>query len=95
MAVRVMMKRSVSEEKLDALRGLLDRLRLEAMDQPGYVSGETLKRIDQPGVRLVISKWKSMREWQMWFDSPKRRALQDQIDELLGESTGYEIYDYD
>lgn len=95
MTVRVLMRRKVSDEKIDALRGLLDTMRLQAMDQTGYISGETLKRIDAPGVRLVISKWKSLREWQMWFDSPKRKAVQDQIDALLGEPTDYEVYDFD
>jgi heme-degrading monooxygenase HmoA len=95
MTVRVLMRRKVPEEKLGALRELLDKMRLQAMDQTGYVSGETLKRLDTPGFRLVISKWKSLREWQMWFDSPKRKAVQEQIDALLGEPTDYEIYDYD
>ena len=95
MAIRVLLKRHVPEEKIEELRNLLDNLRLHAMDQPGYISGETLKRIDEPGIILVIGKWKSMREWQLWFDSPERKSLQDQIDELLGEETVYEVYDYD
>ena len=77
-------KKSVSEDKVDALRELLEKLRLHAMGQPGYVSGETLKRIDAPGIRLVISKWKSLREWRLWYDTPDRKAFQDQIDALAG-----------
>jgi heme-degrading monooxygenase HmoA len=95
MAIRVLMKRKFSEDKADALRELTGKLRVLAMDQSGYVSGETLTRIDRPGVSLVISKWKSRQAWEHWFKTPQREKVQKEIDELLGVETEYEIYDYD
>ena len=95
MAIRVLMKRSFSEDKLEALRDLTGKMRVLAMDQSGYVSGETLIRIDRPGVSLVISKWKSQEAWEKWFKTPERGHMQQKIDELLGAETEYEIYDYD
>jgi heme-degrading monooxygenase HmoA len=95
MTIRVLMKRKVPEGKAEALRTLIDRLRVAAMDQPGYVSGETLRSIDPPGTSLVISKWKSREAWDRWFAAAQRGALQREIDELLGDRTEYEIYDYD
>jgi heme-degrading monooxygenase HmoA len=95
MAIRVLMKREVPESKVEELKKLLDRMRGLALDQPGYASGETLKRIDKPGENLVISKWKSLEAWQKWHDNPKREAVQKEIDTLLGSPTIYEIYDYD
>lgn len=95
MTIRVLMKRQVSDDKVETLRELTDNLRVLAMDQPGYISGETLKRVDQPGVSLVISKWKSQKAWKSWFKMPERASVQQKIDELLGVETEYEIYDYD
>lgn len=95
MAIRVHMKRKVSEDNVEALKTLIDRLRSVTTGQPGYVSGETLKRIDEPGQILVISKWKSLHAWQRWYDNPQRSELQRQIDDLLGAATEYEIYDYE
>lgn len=95
MTIRVLMKRKVPEGKAEALRTLIDRLRVAAMDQPGYVSGETLWGIDPPGTSLVISKWKSREAWDRWFAADQRGALQREIDELLGDRTEYEIYDFD
>jgi heme oxygenase (mycobilin-producing) len=95
MAIRVLVKRKCSEDKVEALRELIDRMRMLAMDQSGYVSGETLKRIDRPGVSLVISKWKSLEAWQNWYKTPVRENMQKKIDELLQVETQYEIYDYD
>ena len=95
MAIRVLMKRRVPEDKVEELKKLLDKMRGLALDQTGYATGETLKRIDKPGESLVISKWKSMEAWQKWHDDPKRESVQKEIDDLLGTPTTYEIYDYD
>lgn len=46
MAIRVFVKRRVPDEKVEALRGCIDRLRNMSTGLPGYVSGETLRRID-------------------------------------------------
>jgi len=64
------------------------------MNQPGYISGETLKRIDNPGKYLVISTWNSVDNWRQWVINRQRVELQNQIDALLGEKTEYEIYEY-
>ena len=76
----------------DQLAPLLIKLRNLAMNQPGYVTGETLKRVDRPGQNLVISTWKSMEAWRQWVVNAERVAVQAQIDVLLGEPTEYEIY---
>ena len=95
MAIRVLMKRKVPEDKVEQLKILLDKMRSLALDQPGYATGETLKRIDEPGESLVISKWKAISAWERWYRNPKREAVQKEIDALLGTPTVYEIYDYD
>jgi heme-degrading monooxygenase HmoA len=94
MAIRVLVKRSFTEDKAEALRDLIGKMRVLAMDQSGYVSGETLIRIDRPGMSMVISKWKSRKAWENWFKTSERQHMQQKIDELLGAQTEYEIYDY-
>ena len=95
MAVRIHMKRKVSKDHEQALKELIGRLRSVATGQPGYISGETLKRIDVPGETLVVSKWKSRQAWERWYNSHERKVLQDEIEALLGTATEYEIYDYE
>jgi heme-degrading monooxygenase HmoA len=95
MAIRVFVKRAVTDDKVETLRGYIDKLRCMTTGQPGYVSGETLRRIDHTGEILVISKWKTQKDWQRWFESAERTKVQQHIDELLGVSTTYEIYDFD
>ena len=94
MAVKIIIKRKVIENKAEALLPLLKQLRNLAMNQEGYISGETLKRIDTPGENLVISTWQSLDAWRAWVLDPQRIELQTKVDELLGEQTKYELYEY-
>jgi heme-degrading monooxygenase HmoA len=95
MTVKVLLKRSVPEDKAEELRELIDQLRSATVGQPGYVAGETLRRIDKPGEFLVISKWRSLFAWQQWYDSEKRADIHSRIDQLLGSTTTFEVYGYD
>ena len=93
--IRIHIRRRVSEDNQQALMTLINQMRSAIVGNPGYVSGETLKRIDQPGEILVISKWQSHFYWKQWHASRERIALQADIDQLLGEQTQYEIYEYE
>jgi heme-degrading monooxygenase HmoA len=94
MAIKIIIKRIVSEDKVKYLTPLLKQLRALANNQPGYISGETLKRIDNPSEYLVISTWQSVEDWNRWFSSGERIAVQNKIDIILGKTTEYEIYVY-
>ena len=94
MAVKIIIKRIVPEEKVKYLTPLLKQLRALAINQPGYISGETLKRMDNPGEYLVISTWQSAGDWDRWILSEERKGVQDKIDVLLGKKTEYEVYTY-
>ena len=92
MAVKILIKRSISQEIAPVVRPLLVELRAHAMKQPGYISGETLKSIDTPGEYLVISTWESLDEWNKWHNSQERKILEDRIDSLGGKSAAYTPY---
>jgi heme oxygenase (mycobilin-producing) len=94
MAIKIIIKRIVSEDKVKYLTPLLKQLRALANNQPGYISGETLKRLDNPSEYLVISTWQSVEDWNRWFSSGERIAVQNKIDIILGKTTEYEIYVY-
>jgi heme-degrading monooxygenase HmoA len=94
MAIKILIKRRVPQNKVDALIPYLLKLRKLAMSQPGYIGGETLKRLDDPEESLVISTWQNVEAWREWIMAKERSDIQDQIDSLLGEKTVYAIYGY-
>jgi heme-degrading monooxygenase HmoA len=94
MAVKIFIRRVIAEERINDLLPLFRRLRNLATNQPGYISGETLKRIDHPGEYLVISTWQSLDDWRQWVVSRKRIEVQNEIDTRMAEASIYEIYQY-
>ncbi len=94
MAVKVLIKRKVPQNLESKLLELLRQLRTHTMNQPGYISGETLKRLDKPEETLVISTWQSVEDWRKWVMSSERKEIQSKIDVFLGTGTEYELYEY-
>ncbi|HEY9073153.1 MAG TPA: antibiotic biosynthesis monooxygenase, partial [Desulfobaccales bacterium] len=62
---------------------LMRQMRVLAMQQPGYISGETLHAVDDPNAYLVISIWESLEDWQKWEKHPERQKMVSEIDSLL------------
>ncbi len=92
MTVKIFIKRKMIDTREAELTLLLRELRALALSQPGYVSGETLTRLDKKDECMVIGTWRSLEDWNNWVNNPKRIAVQAQIDKLLGEETEYALY---
>ncbi len=101
MIIRVLMTRRVPKftsgidvALLPKLSEMLIELRNMANRQPGYISGETLRNVDDPNEYLVISTWKSQEAWERWLNNKDREDLEGRIDALLGASTVYKVFSY-
>jgi heme oxygenase (mycobilin-producing) len=94
MAVKVLIKRRVADAQGREMVPLFRKMRSLAMNQPGYISGETLRNMNDPEEYVVISSWQSSDEWVAWLTSSERQTIQSQIDTLLGGQTKYDIYHY-
>ena len=92
MTVKIVIKRKVPKNKETSLLPLIKTLRIATTKQDGYISGETLQRIDKPGETVVVSTWESAEDWNRWVVNPERIQLQEQIDALLGQETEYQMY---
>lgn len=93
MTVKIFIKRKVLHDNIIDLTMKLKQLRILTLNQPGYISGETLKRIDIPDECIVISTWRSIDDWNQWFKHEKRIKIQGEIDTLLGVKTEYSVYE--
>lgn len=95
MAIKTLIRRKATKVHEDRqLMSLLIQLRTQALAQPGFISGETLQRVDHPGDLIVIGTWKSLEAWNAWKTNPERAEIQRRIDNLLGTVTEYEVYEY-
>jgi heme-degrading monooxygenase HmoA len=94
MAVKIMIRRNVPENKAREMIPLFRKMRRLANDQPGYITGETMRNLEKPDEFLVISTWETSDDWKRWVQSNERQQIQNQIDALLGGKTEYEIFHY-
>ncbi len=94
MAIKVFIKRSVPKDKERELFKCIREIRRQVPQQPGYISGEYLKSIDESNEIATISSWFSVEDWNAWFDSDNRKAIQAKIDAIPGVTTEYRIYRY-
>jgi heme-degrading monooxygenase HmoA len=92
--IKVLLERSIKGKHVKEITRLLRMMRVLAMQQPGYISGETLHAVDDPNHYLVISIWESMAHWQAWVGSPERQKIQAEIDGYMESPTQIRVYTY-
>ena len=95
MAIRVLIERKIVPENQPNLNNLLMKLRGKALLAKGYISGETLRSLDDPTEYLVISTWNSLDDWKRWESDQERRDIQHQIDNLLRAPSVHRVFVYD
>ena len=90
--IKVLIERSVKKNNFTKLIAHLNDLRSAALHQPGYVTGETLIKGDDPADVLVISTWISEDHWKAWTTSEERIELNDLVNSMIEGDAKISIY---
>jgi heme-degrading monooxygenase HmoA len=62
------------------------------MKQPGYISSESMRSLDDPSQITVVSMWQSMESWETWKSSEERTAIVAEFRDYIVGETEYEHY---
>ena len=92
--VRIIIERRCQQGKEAELEKLLMELRLSATKQRGYVSGETLRSVDDPSLWLVISTWTDAELWKAWKTMVERLEIASKIKPLLVAPEKTSVFDF-
>ncbi len=92
MAVRIIIDRKVKKGRESDFSKLLRELRLKAVPSKGYISGETLRALDDPTNYIVITTWQSVDEWKKWEKNPERKKIQTKIEKFMARPTKTKIF---
>jgi len=92
--IKILLERTIKGKNVGKIVQLLRQLRVMAMQQPGYVGGETLHAVDDPNHYLVISSWESLIHWEAWFNNPERKRMQAEVDSSLESPTTMRVFTY-
>ena len=92
MVAKILISRRFKKGKKNEIFALLKRFRSAALNQPGYISGETLTKDDDSQQMLVITTWEDMESWQNWKESNERKELEAMLELFQEEPTEYKSY---
>jgi heme-degrading monooxygenase HmoA len=82
MAVKIIIDRKVKKGKEADFSRLLRELRTKAIPSTGYISGETLRALDDPHNYIVVTTWQSVDDWKNGEES-ERKKIQAKIEKLM------------
>lgn len=92
MAVKILIKRKFKDGSIRAISRFLINNRNGAMQQPGYISSETLRSLDDPNQIVVVSMWENIEAWNDWKNSKTRKANEDDFKDYIVGETQFEHY---
>ena len=92
MAVRIIIDRKVKKGKESDFSKFLRELRSKAIPSKGYISGETLRALNDPQNYIVITTWQSVDDWKKWEKDPERKKIQTKIEKLMARPSKTKIY---
>jgi len=95
MAVKILIQRKIKPGKENELGEAIGEIRSRAIHAQGFISGETLRSVDDPFSHLVISAWKSVEDWKSWVNTPERKAFEEKIAGVLADPENISIYETD
>jgi heme-degrading monooxygenase HmoA len=89
MQAKIIIKRKFIKGKQREIIALLRELRSGALQQPGYISGETLSSKEDPQTLVVIGSWQDMESWITWRENDTRKTLERMLETYQETSTEY------
>ena len=92
MTIKVIIERYIRDGAEEEALRLMRELRTKAIFRHGYVSGETLRAIDEPLLITIISTWQSEADWKAWADDPERQQIDSKIAQHLKQPEKLRIY---
>jgi heme-degrading monooxygenase HmoA len=92
--IKVFINRKVPSELEAAYTELAKETLHASMLTPGFIKGEVMHDINDPEHRLVVATYRSLADWQRWYESAERRALMDRLRPMLERDELIKIYEH-
>lgn len=81
--IRVLIERWLVEHAGAAPYDAFREIRHEAIKKPGYISGETLRDVEDPCHYVIVSSWQSREDWDAWASSEERLRADRRFSAML------------
>ena len=81
--VRVLIERWLLPGADEQIVAALREMRRDAVQAPGYISGETLRDASDPAHYVILSSWRTSADWDEWAECEARQRVRGRIASLL------------
>jgi heme-degrading monooxygenase HmoA len=81
--IRVIIERHIAESLEGPYEQASRDILQQAFHAPGFIAGESLKNAFDPNHRIIMSKWRTVQDWQEWFASPERKQMMRELSPML------------
>ena len=81
--ITVIIERHIAPDMASTYENFAKQIIEATVSAPGFVSGESLRGLDDPNARYIIVKMKDKSNWQQWLLSKQRRDLVTLVSPLL------------
>lgn len=92
--IRVIIERQVAESLEDIYEQRARSVLQQAVEVPGFISGESLQDVNNPNHRLILSTWRSAADWYRWYQSPERRAMLAELTPMIDGQERIMIFEH-
>ena len=92
MLAKILIKRQFKSGHEKEILSLLNKLRSIALNQPGYISGLTMRSPDDPENMMVIGTWQTLESWHSWKENMDRKNLEAMLEIYQLRPTEYQEY---
>ena len=92
--IRVIIERYIAEAMESTYDAQARQALRNAVEIPGFISGESLKDEYNSRHRVILSTWRSTAKWYRWYDSTERREKINRIRPLLESDERITVLEY-
>lgn len=81
--IRVIIERTIAETMESSYENAAKATLQQAIAAEGFISGESLRDLNNPRHRMVLCKWHSAADWDRWFHSQERKDMMNTLNLML------------
>ncbi|MDO6683220.1 MULTISPECIES: antibiotic biosynthesis monooxygenase [unclassified Oceanobacter] len=89
--IKVIIDRRIADDMESTYEDAIKQTLQAILEAPGYVSGASYKDAKDSRHRIIITNWKSLRDWEAWAISSERKRVIAAIQPILMREERFSI----
>ena len=81
--ITVIIERHIARDMRSTYESFAKQIIQATVSAPGFISGESLRGLDDPNARYIVVKMNNKSNWLQWLQSKERRELVALVNPLL------------